>query len=367
MEEQIRYKVEKGLPLRREEGLWLYHQGCHALICELAQTAKSRYHKPQEATYLTMAILNYTNVCVAKCDYCAFYRLPHDSEAYLLSFDEICQKIEGVLALSGQMVGFNGGFHPKLTLDGLGEFFARIRAKYPGLTFYEMTVAEFMFYCKKDKLSYEAGAHLLKKWGCRWVPGGGAEILADSFRSRHSPGKFKVQDYFTAQKAILRAGLSSTATMVVGFDESLDERFDHLDRLRAFQDETEGGLVSFLCWTYKPYHTALGGREIDAQEYLKWLGICRIYLQNFVHIRTSVLTQNENGLLGLLYGADDFDLPTEDEVTQKAGATISTRFDELLAKAREIGIQPILREPFSKKSPLSHRKSHHEVETPVLH
>ena len=114
--------------------------------------------------------------------------------------------------------------------------------------------------------------------------------------------------------------MGSTATMVIGFDESLEERFSHLDRLRRFQDETSGGLTSFLCWSYKPYGNQLGGKEIETSEYLRWLAISRIYLDNIKHIRTSVLTKNEKALDGLLYGADDFDLPTEDEVTQKAGA-----------------------------------------------
>jgi cyclic dehypoxanthinyl futalosine synthase len=134
--------------------------------------------------------------------------------------------------------------------------------------------------------------------------------------------------------------------MVIGFDETIEERIEHLERTRAFQDEV-GGLASFLCWTFKPYFTPLGGQlggiEIGTGEYLRHLALSRIYLDNVPRIRTSVLTQNERALEGLLYGADDFDLPIEDEVTQKAGATISLQFDKILAFARSLGYIPTYR------------------------
>jgi cyclic dehypoxanthinyl futalosine synthase len=130
--------------------------------------------------------------------------------------------------------------------------------------------------------------------------------------------------------------------MVIGFDETIAERLEHLERTRRFQDET-GGLASFLCWTYKPYFTQIGGIEISTAEYLRHLALCRIYLDNVPRIRTSVLTQNERALEGLLYGADDFDLPIEDEVTQKAGATISLNFERILDYARQLGFEPTYR------------------------
>jgi cyclic dehypoxanthinyl futalosine synthase len=126
---------------------------------------------------------------------------------------------------------------------------------------------------------------------------------------------------------------------VIGFDETLDERLEHMERTRAFQDETQG-LASFLCWTFKPYFTQIGGIEITTAEYLRHLALCRIFFDNISRIRTSVLTQNQRALDGLNYGADDFDLPIEDEVTQKAGATISLDFERILDYARELGFTP---------------------------
>jgi len=168
------------------------------------------------------------------------------------------------------------------------------------------------------------------------VTGGGSEILTEDFRARHAKWKYTVADYFDAQRAIVESGMKTTATMVIGFDETLDERLEHLQRTRDFQDDV-GGLFSFLCWTYKPYGTAFGGREITPEEYRRHIALSRIFLDNVKHIRTSVLTQNEGAFRALDYGADDFDLPIEDEVTQKAGARIDLDLEGLLAIPRGLG------------------------------
>ncbi len=345
---KIRTKVENQERITRPEAVWLFEEASDEILKELATTTRRRFHSSDDtATYLIMAIVNYTNVCVAKCDYCSFYRLPHQPGTYLLDFDQVCSKIDELRKFGGTLVSFNGGFHPKLHLRDYADLFSRIRARYGrDLEFFEMTVAEFMFSCKLSKVTYDEGAALLKSSGTRWVTGGGAEILDDQFRARHSPGKYKVADYFMAQEAILRAGMGSTATQVIGFDETLDERLNHLEALRAFQDRAPRKLPSFLCWTYKPWNNELGGKELSSGEYLRWLAVCRIFLDNFMHIRTSVLTQNEKALDGLRFGANDFDLPTEDEVTQKAGATITHDFERILSAARAEGFKVQYRDPF---------------------
>lgn len=147
----------------------------------------------------------------------------------------------------------------------------------------------------------------------------------------------------TAQQEILDAGMKTTATMVIGFDESIDERLDHLETVRNFQDRTDGGLFSFLAWTYKPYNNELGGQEISADEYLRHLALSRIFLDNVPFIRTSVLTQNANALRGLRFGANDFDIPWEDEVTQKAGATIEKDVEKILSYAHAEGFKTVRR------------------------
>jgi cyclic dehypoxanthinyl futalosine synthase len=303
----------------------------------LAQEVRARYHEPNRATYMVMRIINYTNVCVAQCDYCAFYVLPNQDGGYVLSREEVFAKIDELLDVGGDLVGFNGGFNPRLPLDYYADLFASVRERYGDrVEFYALTIAEFVFLADRAKLDYAEAATRLRDAGVHWITGGGSEILTEDFRKRHAKWKYTVRDYFDAQRAIVESGLKTTATMVIGFDETLEERLEHLQRTRDFQDET-GGLFSFLCWTYKPYGTAFGGREIPPREYWRHIALSRIFLDNVKHIRTSVLTQNEEAFRALDYGADDFDLPIEDEVTQKAGARIELDLESLLEIPRSLG------------------------------
>jgi cyclic dehypoxanthinyl futalosine synthase len=302
-----------------------------------ASEVRARWHDPRRATYMVMRIINYTNVCVAQCDYCAFYVLPNQDGGYVLSREDVFAKIDELIEVGGDLVGFNGGFNPKLPLDYYCDLFASVRERYGDrIEFYALTVAEFVFLADRAGISYGEAAARLRAAGVHWVTGGGSEILTEDFRKRHAKWKYTVADYFEAQRAIVESGMKTTATMVIGFDETLDERLEHLQRTRDFQDET-GGLFSFLCWTYKPYGTALGGVEVSPDEYRRWIALSRIFLDNVEHIRTSVLTQNEGAFRALDYGADDFDLPIEDEVTQKAGARIDLDLERLLEIPRRMG------------------------------
>jgi len=337
---EIASKVEQGIRIGRDEALWLWRNASDEQLRSLAGSMRSRFHAPGSCTYMVMRIINYTNVCVAQCDYCAFYKLPGQEGGYVLSHEDVFAKLDELLVLGGDLAAFNGGFNPHLPLSYYCELFAAVRARYgERLEFYALTIAEFMYLADHAKLSHAEAAQRLKDAGVRWITGGGSEILTEEFRARHSKFKYTVAEYFEAQRAIVESGLKTTATMVIGFDESIEERLEHLERTRQFQDET-GGLASFLCWTFKPYFTQIGGIEITTAEYLRHLALCRIYLDNIPRIRTSVLTQNQEALGGLNYGADDFDLPIEDEVTQKAGATVSLDFERILNYARELGYLP---------------------------
>jgi cyclic dehypoxanthinyl futalosine synthase len=322
--------------------LWL--EASDDELKRLASKARARYHEPGRATYMVMRIINYTNVCVAQCDYCAFYVLPNQDGGYVLSRHQVFEKIDELLELGGDLVGFNGGFNPKLPLDYYCDLFASVRERYGDrVEFYALTIAEFVFLADRAGLSFADAAARLRDAGVHWVTGGGSEILTEDFRSRHAKFKYTVREYLDAQRAVVESGMKTTATMVIGFDETLDERLEHLQRTRDFQDaclrDGFDGLFSFLCWTYKPYGTAFGGREIDAREYWRHIALSRIFLDNVKHVRTSVLTQNEDAFRALDYGADDFDLPIEDEVTQKAGARIDLDLEGLLAVPRSLGYE----------------------------
>jgi cyclic dehypoxanthinyl futalosine synthase len=322
-----------------DEARSLWEDASDDELKRLAGEARARYHDPNRATYMVMRIINYTNVCVAQCDYCAFYVLPNQDGGYVLSREDVFAKIDELVDFGGDLVAFNGGFNPRLPLDYYCDLFASVRERYgERVEFYALTVAEFVFLADRARISYAEAAERLREAGVYWITGGGSEILTEDFRARHAKWKYTVADYFEAQRAIIEAGLNTTATMVIGFDETLDERLEHLQRTRDFQDEA-GGLFSFLCWTYKPYGTAFGGREISPQDYWRWIALSRIFLDNVRHIRTSVLTQNEDAFRALDYGADDFDLPIEDEVTQKAGARIDLDLEGLLAIPRRLGYE----------------------------
>jgi cyclic dehypoxanthinyl futalosine synthase len=315
--------------------LWL--EASDDELRQRAQAVRARWHRPDHATYMVMRIVNYTNVCVAQCDYCAFYVLPNQDGGYVLSREDVFAKIDELVELGGDLVAFNGGFNPRLPLDYYCDLFRAVRERYGDrVEFYALTVAEFVFLADRAGLSYAEAAARLRDAGVYWVTGGGSEILTEDFRARHAKWKYTVRDYLEAQQAIVESGMRTTATMVIGFDETLDERLEHLQRTRDFQDETDG-LFSFLCWTYKPYGTALGGVEISPREYRRWIALSRIFLDNVKHVRTSVLTQNEDAFQALDYGADDFDLPIEDEVTQKAGARIDLDLERLLEIPRRLG------------------------------
>ena len=198
-------------------------------------------------------------------------------------------KIDELLEVGGDLVAFNGGFNPKLPLDFYCDLFAAVRERYGDrVEFYALTVAEFVFLADRARLSHAEAAARLRDAGVHWITGGGSEILTEDFRKRHAKWKYTVAEYLEAQRAIVESGMRTTATMVIGFDETLEERLEHLQRTRDFQDEClrDGldGLFSFLCWTYKPYGTAFGGREISPREYWRHIALSRIFLDN---VRTS--------------------------------------------------------------------------------
>ncbi len=320
-----------------DEARTLWNEASDEELKRLAQEVRVRWHEPDHATYMVMRIINYTNVCVAQCDYCAFYVLPNRRGGYVLGRDEVFGKIDDLLEAGGDLVAFNGGFNPKLPLEFYCDLFQAVRERYGDrVEFYALTIAEFVYLADRAGLTHAEAAARLRAAGVHWVTGGGSEILTEDFRKRHAKFKYTVREYFEAQRAIVESGLKTTATMVIGFDETLDERLEHLQRTRDFQDETHG-LFSFLCWTYKPYGTAFAGVEIDARDYWRHIALSRIFLDNVKHIRTSVLTQNEVAFRALDYGADDFDLPIEDEVTQKAGAKIELDLERLLDVPRSLG------------------------------
>ena len=310
----------------------------HAKRCELLPA--------NEATYLIMRIVSYTNICIANCSYCAFYRRPNDPEGYVLSDEAVFKKIDNLLALGGSLVAMEGGFHPKLKIDHYEHLFRAVRERYgAAIEIYGPTIVEVIFIARSSRISLEEALTRLWNAGLRWIPGGGAEILTDVWRQKLSPLKYSVRDYLEAMELAQRLGYGTTATMVIGFGESWEDRIEHLEHIRTLQNKT-GGFSSFLLWTYQSDNTALGGSRISNEEYLKAVALSRLYLDNIPVIRASFLTQGAEEPAALKWGASDFDVVLEDQVTQQAGTVIESNVEKVLDWVKGAGINPKKRSPF---------------------
>jgi len=319
--------------------------GPSEVLRDLAHRERCRRYPDGRASYIVMRIVSYTNVCVADCGYCAFYRRPGDGEAYVLSNEQIFGKIDELLAAGGCLAAMEGGFNPKLRIDHYENLFRAVRERYGDrIEIYGPTIVEVIFIAKSSRISLEEALVRLKQSGLRWIPGGGAEILTDEWRQRLSPKKYSVKDYLDGMEAAQKAGLGTTATMVIGFGEGWKDRIEHLGRIRALQDKT-GGFSSFLLWTYQPDNTVWKGARLDNDAYLKTIALSRLYLDNIPVVRASFLTQNEKGPEALKWGAHDFDIALEDQVTQLAGAKVERDVETVLRWVKEAGIEPVKRVP----------------------
>ena len=316
---------------------------------EQAHAKRCEQCPEDEATYIIMRIISYTNICVANCSYCAFYRRPNDPEGYVLSDEAIFKKLDDLLAAGGSLVAMEGGFHPKLKIDHYEHLFRAVRERYgDAIEIYGPTIVEVIFIARSSRISLEEALLRLQKAGLRWIPGGGAEILTDAWRQKLSPLKYSVREYLDGMEVAQRLGYGTTATMVIGFGESWEDRSEHLEYIRALQNKT-GGFSSFLLWTYQSDNTALGGSRISNEEYLKAVALSRLYLDNIPVIRASFLTQGDQGPAALKWGASDFDIALEDQVTQKAGVTLETNVEKVLEWVKAAGIKSEKRKPYTLK------------------
>jgi cyclic dehypoxanthinyl futalosine synthase len=211
--------LEDGGRIDADDACWLWRHASDDDLKRLAQIVRARYHEPSHATYMVMRIINYTNVCVAQCDYCAFYVLPNQDGGYVLSREQVFAKIDELVELGGDLVGFNGGFNPKLPLDYYCDLFASVRARYgDAVEFYALTIAEFMYLADRAELSYADAAARLRDAGVHWITGGGSEILTEDFRSRHAKFKYTVAQYFDAQRT--SSGRATSRTRPAGCSPS---------------------------------------------------------------------------------------------------------------------------------------------------
>ena len=308
-----------------------------------AQAVRERKNGAAVASYNIDRNINYTNVCVYKCRFCAFYRAPGDPEGYLIPFEEIGRKIEETLALRGTGVLLQGGVHPDLGIDYYVDLLTFMRESYPTIHRHAFSPPEIKFVAKKERMSFYDVIARLKEAGLMSIPGGGAEILSDRIRKEVlAYPKASPEEWIDVMRQAHRNGLQTTATMMFGMGEDLAARVEHLQRVRDLQDET-GGFTAFIAWTFQHEHTDMPELpETYAHEYLKTLAVARLFLDNVQHLQASWVTQGKKiGQLGLAFGADDMgSIMIEENVVAAAGAHYKMSQDEMEHLIRAAGYEP---------------------------
>ena len=256
-------------------------------------------------TFIVDRNINYTNVCVNECKFCAFFRRKDHKDAYLLSYDEILEKVRETVEAGGTQVMIQGGLYPDLGLPYYEKMLRLIKDKFPSIAIHSFTATEILHFARQEGISVLDTLKRLQAAGLDSLPGGGAEILVDEVRQRVSPKRIMTDDWLAVMRAAHSIGMESTATMVIGFGESMAQRIEHMEKIRQLQEET-GGFRAFITWTFQPGHTQLGGEKTSSWDYMKTLAVTRLYLDNIAHIQGSWVTQGERiGQLTLGFGADD--------------------------------------------------------------
>ncbi|TWT52571.1 Aminodeoxyfutalosine synthase [Rubripirellula amarantea] len=341
-------KAIEGERLTPEEGLALLESHDLAAIGAAADKVSRRMHPEEYRTYNVDRNINYTNVCTAVCNFCAFYRGPKSDEGYVLPRQELLEKVGETVALGGDQILMQGGLHPKYKLDWYEELLRDIKTAYPQVNIHGFSPPELHHFTKVNNLSIEEVLTRLKAAGLGSIPGGGAEILVDRVRSEITRGKVMTDDWLNVMRVWHRLGGISTATMMFGHVETLAERIEHLDRIRSLQDET-GGFTAFICWTFQPDNTEMDNiSPKGAFEYLKTQAVSRLYLDNVPSIQSSWVTQGlKIGQLAMTFGANDMgSLMIEENVVAEAGTVHFLTLDQIREAITELGFVPRQRDVF---------------------
>jgi cyclic dehypoxanthinyl futalosine synthase len=319
-----------------------------AAIGRAAHAMTMRLHPEPYRTYNIDRNINYTNICTAVCDFCAFYRGPKHPEGYVLDREVLLTKVEETVALGGDQILMQGGLHPTLTLEWYEELLRDIKDRFPQVNIHGFSPPEIHHFTKVSKRPLREVLERLAQAGLGSLPGGGGEILVDRVRSAMTRGKVLTDDWLEVHREWHRLGGKSTATMMYGHIETLAERVEHLERLRDLQDET-GGFTAFICWSFQPDNTEMA--DIPASgpfEYLKTQAVARLYLDNFPNIQSSWVTQGrEIGQLALLYGANDMgSLMIEENVVSAAGTVHHLTLEQMRSAIAQLGWIPRRRNVF---------------------
>jgi cyclic dehypoxanthinyl futalosine synthase len=357
--DELLHSVWNGKRINQAEALRLYRlplEELGALADRRRQLAKADAYQGRGNDIVTYNVdrnVNYTNVCNVYCKFCAFYRVEGDDDAYVISLDEMDRKIEETLALGGTQILMQGGHHPKLTKQWYLDLLSHIKNKFPQINIHGFSPSEFIHFREVFNEPLEKIIGDFKAAGLGSIPGGGGEILVDRVRKRISPLKAMSDDWLEVMDVAHRLGLYSSATMMFGHVETIEDRIEHLERLRAQQEKSlqlkststtngAGRFTAFICWTFQAEHTKLRAPTVGAHEYLRTQALGRIYLDNFENIQSSWVTQGlDIGQVALKYGANDLgSIMIEENVVSQAGTTFRMTVADMQRLIKDLGYEP---------------------------
>jgi cyclic dehypoxanthinyl futalosine synthase len=335
-------RASAGQRISPEDGLALLQSNDLTAIGRAADAVTRRLHPMPVRTYNIDRNINYTNVCTAVCDFCAFYRKPKAADGYVLDRELLLQKVAETVELGGDQILMQGGLHPDYQLEWYEELLHDIKSRFPQVNLHGFSPPELHHFTKVSKLDIRTVLSRLKEAGLGSIPGGGAEILVDRVRKEITRGKVLTDDWLNVMRVWHELGGVSTVTMMFGHVETLAERIEHLERVRQLQDET-GGFTAFICWTFQPDHTDMAQvSPAGSFQYLKTQAVSRLYLDNIPNIQSSWVTQGlKIGQLALLYGANDMgSLMIEENVVAEAGTVNFLTLDQMREAISELGYTP---------------------------
>lgn len=339
-------RIAAGARLSDEEALALLRSADLLTLGELADARRQVAVPGRRVTYIVDRNINYTNVCVSGCRFCAFYRSPGSPDAYVLSTEEIVRKARETVDMGGTGVMLQGGLHPDLDVTYFENLFRTLKREVPDLDIHSLSPPEIVFMARLGHLHVRAVLERLRDAGLDSLPGGGAEILVDRVRREVAPGKATADEWVEVMRQAHLLGMGTTATMMFGSVETLEDRVEHLRRVRELQDET-GGFRAFIPWTFQETNTALEGRGLRATgvDYLAMLAVSRLYLDNVTNIQASWVTQGlKVGQVALRFGANDLgSTMIEENVVRSAGVSFTAGREDLERVIRAAGFEPVQR------------------------
>jgi cyclic dehypoxanthinyl futalosine synthase len=340
-------KVWDGQRIGPSEALRLYHLPLEELGAladrrrQIARAAAYDGRGNQIVTYIIDRNINYTNVCDVSCAFCAFYRTERDADAYVITLDELDRKIEETVALGGTQILLQGGNHPALAKQWYLDLLAHLKCKFPQVNIHGFSPSEFVHFRKVFGEPLEQIIADFKAAGLGSLPGGGGEILVDRVRRQVSPRKAMTDDWLEVMDIAHRLGLNSSATMMFGHVETVEDRIEHLERVRAQQDKSKG-FTAFIGWTFQAAHTRLRAPTVGAHDYLRTQALARIYLDNFPSVQSSWVTQGQAvGQVALKFGANDLgSIMIEENVVSQAGTSFRMAVADMRRLISDLGYEP---------------------------